>query len=77
MSMQFRRRTNRSGGFLLVLANTVLFSGLVGTHGHIVVSFKTFTCFEMGSPFRGEEGSDNCWSFPLSGGDPSGRAVTH
>jgi hypothetical protein len=28
-------------------------------------SFQTFTCFEMGPPFRQEVGSDYCWSLQL------------
>jgi hypothetical protein len=40
-------------------------SGPVGTHCHIFVLSKTFTCFEMGPPLQWEEGFDCYWS-PLS-----------
>jgi hypothetical protein len=37
-------------------AQSVLFSGPLGTHDHIFVLSKTFTCFEMGPPFSTRRG---------------------
>jgi hypothetical protein len=55
-----------SSKLLLVLASQSFFvSGPVGTHDHIFVLSKTFTCFEIGPPLQREEGSDYYWSLPL------------
>lgn len=52
----------------MVLASTVLVSGLVRTHDHI------FYVFEMGPFFRREDGSDYYWSLSSLLGSDSARS---
>jgi hypothetical protein len=46
-------------------AQGFLVPGPIGTHGHICVLSKTFTCFEMEPPPRQAKVFHYCWSLPL------------
>jgi hypothetical protein len=54
-----QRSVDRSSCCWSSPAQSVLISGPVGTHDHIFVLSKIFTCFEMGPSLREEEGSDS------------------
>jgi hypothetical protein len=59
----------RLSKLLLDLASTVLVSGLVGPHEHILIFSTTSTSFETGPPLRIEEGLTAAFHSAFTGCD--------